>query len=54
MGSLVCLQVTGLGERSVTNGAGEELFSSMGCDFKLEEHENDFGQILQSKGISPE
>ena len=28
--SLVCLQATGLGERFVTNCAGEELFSSMG------------------------
>ena len=30
VGSLVCLQATGMGERFVTNGAGEELFSSMG------------------------
>ena len=30
MASLVCLQVTGLRERFVTNGAGDELFSNMG------------------------
>ena len=30
MGSLVSFQITGLGKRFVTNGAGEELFSSMG------------------------
>ena len=30
MGFLMCLQATGLGERFVTNGAGEELFSGMG------------------------
>ena len=30
MGSFVSLQVTGLGERFVTNCAGEELSSSMG------------------------
>ena len=30
MVSLVCFQVTGLGERFFTNVAGEELLSSMG------------------------
>ena len=30
VGYSMSLQMTGLGERLVTNGAGEELFSSMG------------------------